>query len=136
MSKLFQDPPNDDPIVDDDQQQVNITWGSWFSILASNVLQPNYYSVAVDVASVAANTTVEQTFTVTGVKSGDFIIFLSKPALSAGLGIVGYRCSADDTIAITYINATGSAIDPASETYTILTLSQDSPAITSDTLGV
>ena len=135
MAKLFQQPPTD-PIVDSDEEQINTSWDSWFSILSDNIFQPNYYSVAIDVASVIANTTVEQTFTVPGVKAGDFIISLVKPSLSAGLGIVGYRCSADDTIAITYINATGSAIDPASETYIILTLSQDSTAITQDTLGV
>lgn len=75
-------------------------------------------TLSVNVASVAQNTTAEQTFTLTGLKVGD-MVFVNKPALDAGLGIVGCRVSAADTIAISYVNATGSAIDPAAETYKI-----------------
>jgi hypothetical protein len=73
-------------------------------------------SITIDVASVAANTTAEQTFTVTGLKVGDFVA-VNKPTNSAGLGIVNARVSAADTLAITFGNFTGSGIDPASQTY-------------------
>ena len=75
-------------------------------------------SKSLDVASVAANTTAEQDFTVTGLKVGDFVT-VSKPALSAGLGVVNARVKAADTLSITFVNATGSPIDPAAETYLI-----------------
>lgn len=75
-------------------------------------------TLSINVASVDANTTAEQIFTLTGVKPGDYV-GVNKPSCDAGLGIGGVRVSAADTIAITYINATGSAIDPAAETYTI-----------------
>lgn len=75
-------------------------------------------SQALDVASVAANTTAEQTFTVPGLKTQD-MVFVNKPSASAGAGIVNARVSAADTLAITFVNATAAPIDPASETYKI-----------------
>lgn len=75
-------------------------------------------SSSLNVASVAANTTAEQTFTITGLDTGD-LVFVNKPALSAGLGIANARVSAADTLAITFVNATAGAIDPAAETYKI-----------------
>lgn len=75
-------------------------------------------AVSLDVASVAINTTAEQTFTVPGLAVGMFVM-VSKPSLSAGLGVSTARVSAANTIAITFINATGGAIDPAAETYLI-----------------
>lgn len=68
--------------------------------------------------SVAANTTAEQTFTVTGLVAGS-PVWLNKPSAQGGLGIVGVRVSAANTLAITFANLTGSAIVPSTETYTI-----------------
>ena len=68
----------------------------------------------------AANTTAEQTFTLTGLRTTDVIDAVSKPTAQAGLGIVGFRVSAADTIGITFSNNTGSPIVPtASQVYTI-----------------
>lgn len=75
-------------------------------------------SQSINVASVAANTSAEQTFTVPGLKVGDFVS-VNKPSLSAGLVIGNARVSAADTLAITFGNLTGSPIDPAAETYLI-----------------
>jgi hypothetical protein len=69
-----------------------------------------------DPASVAAATTAEQTVTVPGVLPGDYIS-VSKPTLTAGVGIVNSRVSAANTVAITWVNATAAAVDPPSETY-------------------
>ena len=72
---------------------------------------------------VSANTTDEQTFTITGLLTEDTIISVTKPTHQAGLGIVGSRVSATDTLAITYMNNTGSGITPtASEEYTVVLL--------------
>lgn len=69
--------------------------------------------------SVAANTTAEQTFTVTGLIVGD-IAQVTKPTAQAGLGIVGSRVSAAGTLAITFSNNTASPIVPtASEAYLV-----------------
>jgi hypothetical protein len=71
-----------------------------------------------DVASVAANTTAEQTFTVQGLTT-DMTVLVNKPSLNAGLGICNARVSAANTLALTFNNNTGGAIDPAAETYKI-----------------
>lgn len=47
-------------------------------------------------------------------------VFVNKPSLTAGLGVVNARVSDADTLALTFVNATGAAIDPAAETYQIL----------------
>ncbi|MFC4275567.1 hypothetical protein [Achromobacter aloeverae] len=76
-------------------------------------------TVTLSPASVAANTTAEQTFTVPGLAVGD-AVWVNKPTLQAGLGIAGARVSAANTLAITFINATASPIVPtASEAYRI-----------------
>lgn len=79
------------------------------------------YQVALSPAIVAANTSAEQTLTVTGlVAATDYIIGVSKPTAQAGLGIVGWRVSANDTLALTFMNATAGGITPtAGQTYTI-----------------
>ena len=75
-------------------------------------------SITIDVASVAVNTTAEQTFTVQGLTT-DMFVAVVKSSLSAGLGIVNARVSAANTLAITFVNATAGAIDPASEAYKV-----------------
>lgn len=83
-----------------------------------NIDRMGVVQVSIDVANVAANTTAEQTFAVTGLRVGDMVL-VSKPSVSAGLGIVNARVSATDTLALTFVNATGAGINPAAETYTI-----------------
>lgn len=75
-------------------------------------------SLSLTIASVAANTSAEQTFTVKGVKPGDFME-VSKPSLHAGLGVGNVRVSAKDQIAIQFTNSTGSPIVPGAETWTL-----------------
>lgn len=79
------------------------------------------YKVAFTPSAVSANTTAEQTFTLSGVvAASDSVIGVSKPTAQAGLGIVGWRVSADNQIAITFSNNTGGSITPtAGQTYTI-----------------
>ena len=82
--------------------------------------------VTIDPASVATITTAEQTFTVPGLRPTD-MVYVSKPALSAGLGVAGARVSANDTLAITFVNPTAGAIDAASEVWSVLVLRPDGP---------
>lgn len=76
------------------------------------------YSQSLAPVSVAANTTAEQTFNVTGLVAGS-PVWVNKPSAQPGLGIVGVRVSAAGTLAITYANVTANAIVPATETYVI-----------------
>lgn len=70
-----------------------------------NIDRMGVVSLSINVGSVAANTTAEQTFTVTGLRVGD-VVLVNKPSLSAGLGVVNARVSASDTLALTFSNST------------------------------
>ena len=87
----------------------------------TSVTQIRVYSQSLEVTSVSALTSEEQTFTVTGLATSDKV-FVNKPSLSAGLVVGNARVSATDTLAITFGNMTALAIDPAAETYTILAI--------------
>lgn len=71
------------------------------------------YKQTLSPAQVAANTTAEQTLTVTGLKAADTLLSVVKPTADAGLGIAGARISADDTLAVTFVNPTAGALTPA-----------------------
>lgn len=96
-------------------------------VITGNVQSISAVSVALSPALVAANTTAEQTFTVGGVRATDFVIDVTKPTAQAGLGIVGSRVSAANTVAITFSNNTASGITPtAAETYVFALIRPDS----------
>lgn len=76
------------------------------------------YAAALTPVSVAANVMAEQTFTVTGLIAGT-PVWVNKPSAQAGLGIVGARVSALNTLAINYVNTTSTAIVPTAETYVV-----------------
>lgn len=96
-------------------------------IITGNTRSLGVASVTLSPALVALNTTAEQTFTVPGILATDVIIGVSKPTAQAGLGIVGWRVSAADTVGITFSNNTGSNITPtASQVYQIAYLRPDS----------
>lgn len=81
----------------------------------------NVITASLNIASVAANTTAEQTFTVAGLETTD-LVFVNKPSVSAGLGVCNARVSATDTLALTFNNNTAAPIDPAAEDYKILVI--------------
>jgi hypothetical protein len=96
-------------------------------VITGNVQSLSVVSVALSPAEVAINTTAEQTFTVPGVLASDVCVAVSKPTAQAGLGIVGWRVSAANTVGITFANVTGGAITPtASQTYTFVLARPDS----------
>jgi len=79
------------------------------------------YAPSINPASVAADTSVEQTFSVPGLKvATDIVLAINKPTVTAGLSIGGFRVSADDTLAITFVNSTAAPIDAAAETYAVV----------------
>lgn len=84
------------------------------------------YTPTISPGSVAANTTAEQTFSLPGLVAGS-VVHVNKPSWTNGLGIAGVRVSAADTLAITFVNTTGSAIVPPSEAYTVGNFQLPSP---------
>lgn len=93
----------------------------WFRAVRDNFARVRTYAVTVDPTNVAANNTSEQTFTVAGLATTD-IVTVNKPTHTAGLGIVGARVSAKDTLAITFQNTTGVGIDAPSESYYVVAI--------------
>jgi len=82
-------------------------------------------TVTWDPASITGtNTTSEQDVTVPGVMPGDFV-FVNKPSLNAGVGIVNCRVKSANTVSVSWVNATAGAVNPGSESYTFLVLRPD-----------
>lgn len=100
---------------------VDDTTGVKFGASGSGLVELRKYDVVFDPGSVAANTSEEETATVTGVAVGDVVLAVVKPtAFNAGLGIVGARVSAANTVIVTFMNTSAGAIDAGSETYTFV----------------
>lgn len=94
-------------------------------VIHGNVFAMGVLNAVLSPVSVAANTTAEQLFTVTGLRLGD-VVFVNKPTTQAGLGVVGVR-AAVDTLSITYSNNTAGAIVPTfGETYRVTYVRPDS----------
>jgi hypothetical protein len=75
------------------------------------------FTATLSPAIVNANTCAEQTFTVTGVATGDVVV-VNKPTAQAGLGVSGVRASAANQVGINFCNNTAAGITPtASEVY-------------------
>ena len=96
----------------------DVSWEKFLTEVAKYSYRWDIYDVTINPSSVGANTTSEQTFSVSGVSTNDWVD-VKKPTHTAGIGIVNVRVSAKDTIAITFSNSTGGAIDPPSETYKV-----------------
>lgn len=79
------------------------------------------YALSLTPSAVAAATTAEQTFTVSGLTIADKVI-VNGPTPVAGTGIVNARVSADNTLAITFVNVTTGALTPAAGTYTVIAI--------------
>lgn len=73
-----------------------------------------------DPTAVATITTAEQTVTVPGVRAGDIVLSVNKPTPTVGVGIAGARVSADNTIAVTFVNPTAGSVNPGAEVYTFV----------------
>ncbi len=92
-------------------------------VRASQMGEVVTYMTAQTPAAVAANTTAEQTLTVAGLLTTDFVAAVNKPTAQPGLGICNARASAANTLAVTFSNNTGSSITPtASQNYNVVVL--------------
>jgi len=94
-------------------------------ITKGNMRGLNLIDVTWDIPSVAANTTEEETFTLTGVKVGDFVS-VSKSDLDAGIVFGSARVTAADTVGVQITNPTAGAVDAASEDVKVMVIRPDS----------
>lgn len=77
-------------------------------------------SVSLTPTSVNSATAAEQTFTVPGILVGDQISGISfQAAYNSLVDFVNYRVSANNTLAITFVNGTAGSLTPPSGTYLI-----------------
>lgn len=96
------------------------------SYVLGNLVKQSVISVTLSPALIVLNTTAEQTFTVNGLLAGD-VVCVNKPTAQAGLGIVGCRVSAANTLGITFSNNTASSITPtAAQVYKVVVSRPDS----------
>jgi len=96
------------------------------SYVTGNLVKQSVISVTLSPVAIVLNTTAEQTFTVNGLLPGDMVL-VNKPTTQAGLGIVGSRVSAANTLAITFSNNTAASITPtAAQAYLVLVSRPDS----------
>ena len=80
--------------------------------------QYQFFRATITPAAVATITTAEQTFTVTGVKlAWRATVIACAPSLVAGVAIATARISADDTVAITFVNPTAGNVTPVAGEY-------------------
>jgi hypothetical protein len=68
--------------------------------------------------AVSAQSTNEQTFTVPGLKVGDFVE-IQKPTHTSGVTFGNVRVSAANTMAIQFINPTTGSVTPTAEQYLV-----------------
>lgn len=104
---------------------VGITAGN---TLGNYIIQASLTPVSVGIATVA-----EQTFTVPGLNIGDQV-GVSAPGVTAGVGLIGGRVSAANTLALTYVNPTAGALTPAAGMH-IIEVSRPSGGVPATAIG-
>ena len=98
------------------------------STIGGNTFAAGVVTVSLTPASVSAATTAEQTFTVPGVRVGDYVDVTG--VTQNGVGIGQARVTAADTVGIRFINATAGALTPTAGTYSFLVVRPESGTFT------
>jgi hypothetical protein len=105
------------------------------NLIRGNINRMMLVQASYDPASVAANTTADNstTITVPGARVGDLVIAF-KPTTEAGLAVVDARVSAANTVQVVFGNFTGGGIDEGAETWTFLIIRPDVATLPGDAL--
>ena len=94
---------------------------------AGNVFSTTVIKQSITAASVGANTTAEQTFTVPGLKLLDHVS-VCPPGITTGVALVAARVSAANTLALQYMNTTAGGVVPLTGDHLILVTRFDGTA--------
>jgi len=105
---------------DKDFEGVSAEGLKWLELVRVNARDIRLATAAFNPVSIAANTTVEQTVTINGLKTDDLILRVIKPTHTAGISVNDGRVTAINTLGITFTNASVGAIDPPEEEYTVI----------------
>ena len=99
------------------------------TISKGNIVLQMMLSVALSPASVSNGVSAEQTFTVTGLQTGDNVD-VSKPTTQANLIIGNVRVSSANTLAINFANVGAATITPtAGEVYQVCVTRYENAAL-------
>jgi hypothetical protein len=79
---------------------------------------------AIDISSLAANTTTDYSFTLPSARIGDFVM-VNLQSTTAGVGIVNARISAAGFVTLQFVNATAAPVDPATSTALVMLIRSD-----------
>ena len=98
-------------------------------VIRQQVLNPcMLYSTTLATSTINATTSAEVTTTVTGLVVSSSVA-VNKPTLTPGLMITSARVTAANTIGVSYVNLTTTAISLPSETYTIANIQLQGPGV-------
>lgn len=89
-----------------------------FGITNGNTFGSYIISASLTPVSVSAITCAEQTFTVNGLKVGDFVN-VNPPSITPGVSMTCARVSAANTLALTFCNPTAGSLTPDAGSYII-----------------
>jgi len=120
-TQTLQNPPRNTPISDEKTGYMTPIWWKFVSLIASLMPGVNTYSKSLTLTQVDAGDIDEQTFTITGLKTNE-AVFVNAPALTDELGLVGFRISAADTIALMLYNNSAGNITEGAATFKIVTI--------------
>lgn len=87
------------------------------TITRGNISQTKVFSTTLTPASVAANITAEQNFTIAGLLPGDYLNCQCIGAQTAGISVANVRITAANVATIAFNNSTAGALVPAAVTY-------------------
>lgn len=97
------------------------------TISRGNIFFQTLIQATLTPAAVEPATSAEQTFSVKGLITTD-VVRVQKPTAQAGIGIVGSRVSANDVLAVTFMNATAATVTPtAAQVYIVEVTRQENP---------
>lgn len=99
------------------------------SYVLGNIAKQSVVAVSLTPAQVATVVAAEQTFTVNGLKVGDVISgFHLDGAIGTATAAVSARVSAENTLAVIFVNPTAGNLTPTSGTYKFILSRPDANA--------
>lgn len=92
----------------------------WFNLVRSHSSDLVRKTFTWNPASLAAQTHVEETVTITGLKTVDDVLAIIKPTFTQGFQVGQGRVSAANTLSIQVVNGTSSSSNPNEESYILI----------------
>jgi hypothetical protein len=115
----FQTLPNISPSSEWGDHEVQM----WLNLVNRTVRAISCYNLDITPASVGANSTDDQQFTLEGL-TPNMRVFIEPPELAGNLAIAYVRIPTIDTLEIRFLNNSGGALTPASGIYKVTTIRQ------------